>query len=380
MSLLNDVAVDMATQPEIVSDYPPVRAFPPAPAIGNGRPLPIAVSLIAVAAYAVELAVSGRYGYDRDELYFLVAGQHLSAGYVDQPVLTPLLAHLAALLTGNTLVGLRAVGALGLPLVIVLTASMARMLGASRGGQAVAALAVACCGEYLGVFHRFTTTTVDFTFWAVLLWLVVRLLTSGDRRWWLPIGVTAGVALEAKWNIAFLVAGLAAGFLAPLYPFRPGRPTTPPGGEAPPGNAATATTARLVRSRYLLAACAIMVALIAPDIAWQAAHGLPNIGVFRHLQQFAWRLRIAYWPAQVFYTSIVLAPLWLRGLRRLLRDAGLGRRALPPPPCSARSSSSAASRTTRRASTRCCSRRARPGCPSPPPGPPATASPARCPR
>jgi hypothetical protein len=224
-------------------------------------------------------------------------------------VLTPLLVHLTALLTGNTLVGLRAVAALGLPLVVAVTASMARMLGASRGGQAVAALAVTCCGEYLTVFHRFTTTTVDFTFWTVLLWLVVRLLTSGDRRWWLPIGVVAGIALEAKWNIAFLIAGLVIGFLATERPFRRG---SRPGPEA-----------RLASGPYLWAACAVTVALIAPDIVWQAVHGLPNIGVYRHLQQAAWQLRIIYWPAQVFYTSIVLAPLWVRGLRQLLRDAKL---------------------------------------------------------
>ena len=47
-----------------------------------------AIWVIAAAAYAVELVVSGRYGYQRDELYFLGAGQHLSAGYVDQPPLT----------------------------------------------------------------------------------------------------------------------------------------------------------------------------------------------------------------------------------------------------------------------------------------------------
>jgi 4-amino-4-deoxy-L-arabinose transferase-like glycosyltransferase len=267
------------------------------------------VWLIAVAAYAVELAVSSRYGYDRDELYFLVAGQHPAAGYVDQPALTPLLARLAALLTGGTLTGVRAAAALGLPLVVALTASMARMLGAGRAGLGVAALAVACCGEYLGVFHRFTTTTVDFTFWTVLLWLVVRLLTSGDRRWWLPIGAVAGIALEAKWNIAFLIAGLAIGFAATCGPCR--------GGPAP------RTGARLASGRYLLAACALTVALIAPDIVWQEMHGLPNIGVFRHLQRAAWELRLLYWPAQVFCTSIVLAPLWARGLRRLLRDASL---------------------------------------------------------
>jgi hypothetical protein len=76
----------------------------------------------------------------------------------------------------------------------------------------------------------------------------------------------------------------------------------------------------VLRSRFLPVACAIAAAMIAPDIAWQVAHGMPNLGVYRHLQQTAVIKALAYWPAQVFYTSVVLAPLWLRGLRHLLRD------------------------------------------------------------
>ena len=48
--------------------------------------------MIAAAYVVLELAVSDRYGFQQDELYFLVASHHLAFGYVDQPPLAVLLA------------------------------------------------------------------------------------------------------------------------------------------------------------------------------------------------------------------------------------------------------------------------------------------------
>src|SRR5689334_4862902 len=254
------------------------------------------IAVIAAAAAAAEMAVSARYGYVRDELYFLSAGQHPAFGYVDQPPLTPLLARLGATLTGNTLAGFRVLPALALGALVVMTAMMSGRLGAGRTGQVLAALAAATCAEYLGAMHELTTTTPDFVFWAATLLLVMKLLASQDPRWWVAIGGCAGLASEAKWNIAFLLAALAAGF-------------------------ALTDARRLLRSRYLLAGGLIAVALAAPDVIWQAAHGWPGLEVFRALQTEAGHNRLVYWPAQVLYTGVVLTPLWVAGAVWSLRSA-----------------------------------------------------------
>ena len=231
----------------------------------------------------------------RDELYFLAAGHHLAFGYVDQPVLTPLIARISAALTGNSLVGLRLVPALGLAAIVVITAAISRALGAGRTGQLLAALAAATCGEYIGAMHELTTTVPDFVFWAVLLLLVTRLLASQDPRWWLAIGGCAGIAANAKWNIAFLLGSLAVGFLG-------------------------TDARRLLRSRYLLLGLALAAVLAVPDLAWQAVHGWPNLAVFRALQTQAWHNRSTYWPAQVLFTGLALTPVWLAGLVWSLRS------------------------------------------------------------
>jgi hypothetical protein len=242
------------------------------------------------------MAVSARYGYARDELYFLAAGQHLAFGYVDQPPITPLLARISSVLTGDTLVGFRVLSALALAALVVATAAMSRMLGAGRTGQVLAALAAATCGEYLGAMHELTTTTPDFVFWAATLLLVMRLLATRDPRWWIAIGTCVGIASEAKWNIAFLAGSLVIGMAA-------------------------TDARRLLRSRYLLLAGAIAAALAAPDLVWQAAHGWPNLDVFRSLQGQAGHNRATFWLGQVLYTGPVLTPVWVAGLIWSLRSA-----------------------------------------------------------
>jgi len=258
------------------------------------RPPWLGIAVIAAAAFGLEMAVSARYGYARDELYFLAAGHHLAFGYVDQPPLTPLLARFAAA-AGNTLAGLRILPALGLAVLVVATAAMSRQLGAGRTGQLLAALAAATCGEFLGAMHELTTTAPDFVFWAVTLLLGMCLLASEDPRWWLAIGGCVGIASEAKWNIGFLAAALLAGMAA-------------------------TDSRRLLRSRYLLLGGMIAAVLAAPDLVWQALHGWPNQDVFRALQGAAGHNRAVFWLGQILYTGPAVTPVWVAGVIWSLRS------------------------------------------------------------
>jgi hypothetical protein len=89
---------------------------------------------------ALELAVAGRYGWHRDELYYAVARLHLQGGYVEFPPVTALLAALARELFGWSLVGLRAFTILASAGTVLVGALVARELGASRRAQTLAAV------------------------------------------------------------------------------------------------------------------------------------------------------------------------------------------------------------------------------------------------
>ena len=176
--------------------------------------LPVPWPVLCVAGVLVVglLAVSGQYGFHGDEMYFVVAGQHPAFGYVDQPPLTPLLSAASVALLGTSPTAVRVLPALEMALVVVLIALMARDLGGSRRAQVLAAITAAVSG-YLGAGHLDTTTDPDLLAWAVILWLLVKLLAGDDRRLWLAVGVATGIGLENKDTLLFLGAGLAVGLV-----------------------------------------------------------------------------------------------------------------------------------------------------------------------
>ena len=114
------------------------------------------------------LSVAGRYGYHRDELYFLRAGREPAFGYVDQPPLSPLLAHAADALFGGSLVGLRLPSALAAGLTVLCTGLIARELVGGRSAQALAAGCMAVSAILLATGHLLSTTTFDLLGWTVL--------------------------------------------------------------------------------------------------------------------------------------------------------------------------------------------------------------------
>ena len=275
-------------------DVPPRVTRPPL----ASSPLTLLAGLLA----GLLLAVAGRYGYHRDELYFLRAGREAAFGYVDQPPLTPLLAAAMDTLAPGSLFALRVPSALAAAGVVVLTGLLAREFGGGRAAQLLAATAMAVSAVLLIAGHLLSTTTVDLLVWTALSWLLVRALREGGQ-WWLAVGAVAGIGLQNKLQPAFLVAAVVVGILA-------------------------VGPRETLRSPWPWAGGLVALVVWAPNLVWQALNGWPQLRVAEAIAAGSsgtsepWYL---FLPFQLVMVSPLLVPVWAVGWWRLARDPALRR-------------------------------------------------------
>jgi Dolichyl-phosphate-mannose-protein mannosyltransferase len=192
-------------------NLPAVEARPAATAsLGTGNDLALLVGIGAV-TLLVHLLAAGRYGFNRDELSFLEDARHLAWGYVAYPPLTPFFGRLALTLFGTSLVGFRFFSALVQAVGVVLTGLMARDMGGGRAAQVVAACAAIPFSLGAGALMQYTS--FDYFFWVLTAYFVVRLLKTGNPRYFLLVGTAIGFGLLAKYTMLFFALGVLAGFL-----------------------------------------------------------------------------------------------------------------------------------------------------------------------
>lgn len=162
---------------------------------------------LALAKLLVHLLTAGNYGYFRDELYYVAAGEHLNLGYVDFPPFVALVARLTHTLFGDSLLALHIFPALAGAVVVVLAGLMARELGGGRFAQGLAALATLIAPNMLVFGTWLSMDSFDQLFWVAGAYVLLLILTRDRPRLWLVFGLVAGLGLLTK--LTMLYFGLA---------------------------------------------------------------------------------------------------------------------------------------------------------------------------
>ena len=255
----------------------------------------VLTALFAAATFLFHIVNAGRYGYQRDELYFLSCAQHLAWGYVDQPPLIAVIAKFARALFGDSLYAIRLLPAIAAGATVALTGRLTRRLGGGLVAQSLAMLGIALAPFYLAVGNLLTMNAFEPLIWIGSAYLFLRAQEDALLLQWVALGLVAGLGLVNKYTMFFFLGScvLAIG----LTPMR-----------------------RSFRRPGFAVAIVLALVIVAPTLVWQTQHGWPQLAV---LHDAAADKNVVVGPFAFFAQQILMmnplaAPLWIAGLVALL--------------------------------------------------------------
>jgi hypothetical protein len=176
-------------------------------------------------------------------------------------------------------------------LVALVTGLIARQLGGGRFAQVLAVTAYIMGGVYLALANYYSMNCFDHLFWALGIYLLVRILKGSDTRLWMLFGLVAGLGLENKYSMGFLGLGLIAGLA--LTPAR-----------------------RHFLDKWLWMGGALAALIFLPHVLWEVHNHFPtaefihNVTVKKNLPMTPW----AFLRECVLLVHPFTLPIWLAGL------------------------------------------------------------------
>lgn len=169
------------------------------------RWLLIATLAVVTLFTALRLWLAASLDFRSDEAYYWTWSHQRVLSYLDQPPMIAWFERLGQLIFGDTTLGARFAQIAALPLIELLLADIARRRAGSWNAALFVVLALECTLNY-GVTAVVVEPSVPLLLFACLfLWALDRLDDRRDPRWWLLVGVAAGLALLSKYIALLLV-------------------------------------------------------------------------------------------------------------------------------------------------------------------------------
>jgi 4-amino-4-deoxy-L-arabinose transferase-like glycosyltransferase len=202
-----------------------------------------------IALLTAQALVARRLELTFDEAYYTLWSRSPAFGYLDHPPMVALLIRASTVLFGGSELGVRALSLLLVGAMPALIAWIAwRLFGSAEKAALAALMWIAMPLVLIGaVFVSPDAPLV--VFWTLGLAALVELWRTGEARWLIALGLALGLALQSKFTAIFFLAGVGLALVA-----------------AP-------SLRRWLASPALIAGLAVALAIFAPFVAWNAAHG-----------------------------------------------------------------------------------------------------------
>ena len=167
-----------------------------------------------LALTALRLAAAALVPLAPDEAYYWVWSHDLQPGYYDHPPMVAVWIAAGRWLLGEGpgglgLVGIRLFGPLGVGLASLALWHAGNLLFPGRRPGAWAATLLNATLLLNAGSVVITPDTPLVVFWCLAFWAVARAHEGRDGRWWLAVGLFAGLALLSKYTAVLFGAGLA---------------------------------------------------------------------------------------------------------------------------------------------------------------------------
>lgn len=259
--------------------------------------LPVGSFVAAGAVVLLLLLVAGRYGFHRDEYYFIESGRHPAWAEPDNPMLVPYLATGWYTVVGGRLWAFRILPALSAAGYVLIAGLIAGELGGARRQRVAASVATALTGLVLAAGHLFSTLTFDMTVSAAAVWLLIKAVRNGRWSAWLACGAATGIAMEIRMMAIFIIAALLLALLI-MGP------------------------RQMFRGPKLWVAAVVAVLLAMPNVAWQAVHGWPMRSIAANVAgggSTSSTDRVALVPSQLLIIGPIVCLVLIVGVVWLLR-------------------------------------------------------------
>jgi 4-amino-4-deoxy-L-arabinose transferase-like glycosyltransferase len=265
-----------------------------APPAGAARRSLIIAALVIAAMTALRIVYASTIELRTDEAYYWTWSKESALSFLDHPLGIAWLIRFGTAIFGDTDLGVRFGGILGMLVTQLLLADIVRRV--THDARAVVfALLMPEAALYYGLLMSKVAPDIAMIPVSVaMFWSLVRLTQTGDGRWWLLAGLFAGLSLLSKFTAIMFLPAVIAFALVPDWRWR------------------------WLRSPYPYLAVVIAIVVFSPVLVWNAQHDWASFR-FQFVRATAnygvsWRTIGDYIGLQFGLVGFVMLPVVLSGL------------------------------------------------------------------